>query len=73
MFLSWSFGNPELKVSCTKIIKHYLYLLIHCNENPIYKFPEKELCRLSLNFHIHVAVSGLYIPWIGPHFLPAAE
>jgi hypothetical protein len=29
------------------------------------KFPEKELRRLSPNFHIHVSVSDLYIPMIG--------
>ncbi len=28
-------------------------------------FLEKELCGLSSNFHIHVSVSGLYIPTIG--------
>ncbi len=30
-------------------------------------FPEKEVCGLSPNFHIHVSVSDLYIPKIGPH------
>jgi hypothetical protein len=40
---------------------------LHCNENPIYLFPEKELCGLSPNFHIHVSVSNLYIPRISPH------
>ncbi len=39
----------------------------HCNKNPIYVFPEKELHGLSPNFHIHVSVSDLYIPTIGPH------
>jgi hypothetical protein len=39
----------------------------HCNENPIYVFPEKELRSLSPNFHIHVSVSDSYIPRIGPH------
>jgi hypothetical protein len=38
----------------------------HCSENPIYVFPEKELCGLSPNFHIRVSVSNLYIPRIGP-------
>jgi hypothetical protein len=32
----------------------------HCNENPNYVFPEKELRDLSLSFHIHVSVSDLY-------------
>jgi hypothetical protein len=31
--------------------------MVHCNENPIYVFPEKELCGLSPNFHIHMSVS----------------
>jgi hypothetical protein len=39
-------------------------LQVHCNENPIYVFPEKELRGLSPNFHIHVSVSDLYIPRI---------
>jgi hypothetical protein len=33
----------------------------------IFVFPEKELRGLSPNFHIHVSVSDLYIPRIGPH------
>ena len=33
--------------------------LTHCNENPIYVFPEKELRGPSPNFHIHVSVSDL--------------
>ncbi len=39
-------------------------LLLHCNE----KSPEKELRGLSPHFHIHVSVSDVYIPRIGPHF-----
>jgi hypothetical protein len=39
----------------------------HCNENPVYEFPEYELLGLSTNFYIHVSVSDLYIPRIGPH------
>jgi hypothetical protein len=38
-----------------------------CNKNPIYVFPEKELCVLSPNFDIHVSVSDLYILRIGTH------
>ncbi len=34
---------------------------------PNYVFPEKELRGLNPNFHIHVSVSDLYIPRIGPH------
>ncbi len=34
-------------------------LLLHCKENSIYVFPEKELFGHSPNFHIHVSVSDL--------------
>ncbi len=39
----------------------------HCNENTIYVFLFWELRGLSINFHIHVSVSDLYIPRISPH------
>ncbi len=39
----------------------------HCNENPIYVVLFWELRGLSSNFHIHVYVTDLYIPRIGPH------
>ncbi len=39
----------------------------HCDENLGYVFPEKELRGFSPNIHIHVSVSDLYIPRIGPH------
>ncbi len=39
----------------------------HCNENLIYVFLFWELRGLSPNFYIHVAVSDLYTPKIGPH------
>ncbi len=42
---------------------------VHGNENSIYVFPEKELRGLSPNFHIHVSVSDLHIPRIGPHIV----
>jgi hypothetical protein len=50
-------------VSCTGSAK----LCTHCNENPIYVYPEKELRGLSPNFPSHVSVSDLYKPRIGPH------
>jgi hypothetical protein len=40
---------------------------MHCNENPISVFPGKELRDLRPNCLIHVIVSDLYIPRIGPH------
>jgi hypothetical protein len=48
----------------------YTALQRHIAENSKQIFPEKELCVLSPNFHIHVSVSDLYIPMIGlPIFL----
>jgi hypothetical protein len=41
--------------------------LLHCKDNPIYVFHEKRPRGHSPNFHIHVSVSDLYIPRIGPH------
>ncbi len=38
---------------------------LHCNENPIYVFPEKELRGLIPNFHIHVSVSDLQYIFLG--------
>ncbi len=38
----------------------------HCKENSIYVLKEKKLRSLSPNSYIHVSVSDLYIPTIGP-------
>jgi hypothetical protein len=47
-------------VLCTVHLVIYQELKhLHCKENSIYLFQEKELCGLSPNFHIHVPVSGL--------------
>jgi hypothetical protein len=43
-----------------------LVLQQHCKEILIYVFPEKELLGLSPNCHIHVSVSDIHIPTIGP-------
>jgi hypothetical protein len=40
---------------------------LHCNGNSVYIFLFWELRGLSPNFHIHVSMSDLYIPRIGPH------
>ncbi len=57
-----------------KISLIFISALLHCNENPIYIFPEKELRGLSPNFHMHVSVSDVCVPRIGPHTVfPAAE
>jgi hypothetical protein len=41
--------------------------IAHCNENPIHVILFWELRGLSPNLHIHVSVSDLYIPKMGPH------
>ncbi len=43
------------------------YDLMHCKGNSVYIFLFWELRGLSPNFYIHVSVSDLYIPRIGPH------
>ncbi len=49
----------------------YTALQRHNTANSKQIFPEKELCVLGPNFHIHVSVSDLYIPIIGlPILLP---
>jgi hypothetical protein len=62
----------EIKIKAIKPIKPIKFLLLfvlHCNENLIYVFPEKELRGLGPNLHFHVSVSALhvYIPRIYPH------
>jgi hypothetical protein len=39
---------------------------VHCIENQIYVFPEKESRLLSPNSYSHVSFSNFYIPRIGP-------
>jgi hypothetical protein len=41
---------------------------LHCKEHPNYVFSEKKLLSLSPNFHIHVSLSDLCIPTIGPPY-----
>jgi hypothetical protein len=40
--------------------------MVKCKQDPIYVFPELKLRGLVPNFYIHVSVSDLYIPTIGP-------
>jgi hypothetical protein len=46
---------------------------VHCNGNSVYIFLFWELRGLSPNFHIHVSVSDLYIPRIGPHIFSSRK
>jgi hypothetical protein len=53
---------------------HYTALnTMHCNGNSAYIFLFWELRGLSPNFHIHVSVSNLYIPRIGPHIFSSRK
>jgi hypothetical protein len=47
-------------------IKHQRNKRLHCRQDPIYVFPEIKLYSLVPNFRIHVSVSDLCIPTIGP-------
>jgi hypothetical protein len=53
-FLSSWRSSPEPKSP-----KSETFAVMHCDETPIYVFPEKELRGLSPNSHIHVSVSDL--------------
>ncbi len=59
--------NVNQWLSFCRLYQIYECILVHCKENPIYVFLFWELRGLSHNFHIHVSVSDLYIPRIGPH------
>jgi hypothetical protein len=40
--------------------------IVHCTENLKHIFPEMKLRGLVPDFYVHVSVSDLYIPMIGP-------
>jgi hypothetical protein len=56
-------------IPVSQVLKHDT----HCDENPIYVFPEKELRDLSPNFHIHVSVGDLSIPRTGYHIFSCSR
>jgi hypothetical protein len=60
-------SEPQQSV-LSRISRHRIKMLknTHCKEDPIYVFPEIKLRGLSHNLHIHVYVSDLYVPLIGP-------
>jgi hypothetical protein len=61
----------EMRKSLAEAVYPGYNVNIHCNENSIYVFPEKELRGLSPNFHIHVSVSDLDI--LRSTYFPAEE
>jgi hypothetical protein len=46
-------------VSMTSLQYIHTLSYIHCEQDPIYVFPEMQLRDLVPNFHIHVSVSDL--------------
>ncbi len=65
---STAYVNEDRRVGYAKLIQNraewvkqccWYNSQLHCNENPIYVFPVKELRGLSPNFHIYVSVSDL--------------
>ncbi len=54
-----------INLSESTIIDYTFILQRNNTKNSKQIFPEKELCGLSPNFHIHVSVSDIYIPAIG--------
>ncbi len=76
IFLSFRlFIKRARKVPHSVLNKHFSSFFsytLHCNENPIYVFPEKELRGLSPNFHIRVCEQLIYFQDRSTYF-PAAE
>jgi hypothetical protein len=66
LYLS-SCQQSVLYVFCLPVYMYIRPACLHCNENHIYVFPEKEMCGRSPNFQILVSVNILYVPRIGPH------
>jgi hypothetical protein len=66
----------EINVKRLQCVSHatVLYAIYkHCNENPIYVFPEKEICDLNPNFYIHVSMSVFLYSQDRSTYFPAAE
>jgi hypothetical protein len=66
-FRETSLGFLPMAFSLPKVSSLNSYFEAHCKENYIYVFLFWELRGLSPNFNIHVIVSDLFIPRIGPH------
>ncbi len=63
----------EIHISCTVRYSVQYTVASTLQGKSIYVFLFWELRGLSPNFHIHVLLSDLYIPRIGPPIFPAAE
>ncbi len=53
--------NIDGKNSSEEGVGRGQYFFAHCNENPIYVFPEKELSGISPNFHTHSCLCERFI------------
>jgi hypothetical protein len=51
------------------LIQEQITSTSHCKEDSNYVFPEIKLRDLVPKLHIHISVSDLYIPRIGPPIL----
>ncbi len=60
-------GSMTGSIYTEKLVVAFIARASHCNGNSVYIFLFWELRGLSPNLHIHVSVSDLYIPRIGPH------
>jgi hypothetical protein len=66
-------GGRAARRDCCTTTMAFVKMRYGIEENPIYVLPENKLLSLSPSFHIHVSVSDLYIPRIGPPIFPAAK
>ncbi len=59
----------EVEERPADVVPKVISLSQHCNENPIYVFPKKELRGLSTNFHIpHSYVCERFIYYQSTYF-----
>ncbi len=63
-------SSVTVQKKCAYVTEELAFLCGHNIKNSKQIIPEKELCGISTNFHIHVSVSDSYIPKIG---LPALQ
>jgi hypothetical protein len=66
--LLWMRSSRVVRATCmTALQKSQQSWALHCKGNSVYVFLFWDVRGLSPNFYIHVSVSDLYIPRIGPH------
>ncbi len=71
-YSSWQMERALVYRACEGLFRNRFQswaCIVHCKENAMYVFLFWELRGLNPNFYIHVSVSDLNIPRIGPHIL----